>query len=107
MPSGIEAEGYEGTRFRRWEIYQVKTIRAGLRALGVQKVGDLDPSNPKHENAAARFLVTGLVGPEKPGAQTLFRPGARGINRVKNEIDTPELIEAFGRQLLFSRVVPA
>jgi hypothetical protein len=106
-PSQIEHHDYLGTRVRRWEIYQVDTVRVGLKNLGIERLADIDSAagDESKMRVLTRYLTTCLVRPfKKSGVAQLFRRGEPGLARAIKDLRDSEVIQAMKTACELSRV---
>lgn len=98
IPSGLEGhEVYGKTQIRRWERYQLPTIRAGLQNIGVESLNALDDAvkDPEKLEVIAGYLQTCLTNPSRRlGAIQLFRKGRPGLRRMLGELAAREILRA-------------
>ena len=94
-PSGITAEGYAGTRVRRWEKNQRGTAKKpGVVAKNYAHARKMDAGEAR-VRAFATLLGTCLVRKEKPvGAARLFRHGGAGVRKIMEEVKATEIESA-------------
>ena len=99
LSSGIGADGYEGTRVRRWGAYQRSAIRKRLKRAEEQSDGD------KKKQLLASILSTCLVRKErKVGTALLFRAGIKGAQKLAKELSVGEMRAAIATCVRISKI---
>lgn len=99
-PSGLRHDDYIGTRIRRFESYQQRTVVSGLAAVGIRSLGDLDDiaEDPRKVEACACYLQCCLVTPEgRDKVAHLFRKGNAGLKRMKRDLKAREIAAVMKR----------
>jgi hypothetical protein len=94
VPAVFADRQYSGARIRRWEVYQVSTVRASCAVAGWKSCEEITITEEKRLKFSG-LLTTCLVGPERAsGIATLLRPGRVGRFRVYEDITATELTTA-------------